>query len=250
MKKSYILLLFLLSNTLICCVPLLNKEVVRNNNFYYGRIRIYKVYDERKIKLMSKNCHFTKEIGIIDSGLKDATREYNMEFNSNYIGKGLIDTPQEKIDYILDRGLLVLKKDANSELIFNKIRCKENDSSTTGQEFSIINLPGLVLEKNKEGINYFGDIDIFLSKSPSDSEKLNVTVSSRYSSYSYYRTINYYEPIQITISNNKKSTLDYLNQTFGTNFLDNQVFDNPMKIMDSKNNIKNSIPKSTNELPF
>ena len=237
------------------CTPSLNKNITTKGDFSYGRIKIYKIYDERKMRLISRECHFVNEAGIIDSGLRDKTKYYNSVYSSQYIGKGLAYIPKEKIDYILDQGLFALKKAPKSELVFNQIRCEEKGSPKINKEISIIRLPKLSLEKSEEsGIAYFGDLDIFLSKNPSDTKKFRVTQTNSGGAvrvFAYDVITNYYDPVKIVISNNQKQTLDKLEQTLGPVYSGkNQDHYHPMKITDIKSNVKQNIPESDKTLPF
>jgi len=251
-KHQKIFILLLLSCIISSCAPSLNKEIVNDGKFYYGRIKIYQIYDERKMRLISKECHFFNEYEITNSSLSTSSKAYNWIYNPRYVGKGLAFVPDEKIDYILEGGLLVLKKLPKNELVFDKIRCQQQKYlETKDKEIQIIRFPSLIMEQDdKNGVIYFGDINIFISKNPSDSKQLEVKVTQGAAASKYKIITNYYDPLKITISNNQEQTFNYLKEVFGTNLSNNQIYYHPFKTIDTKTNVRKNIPASDKILPF
>jgi hypothetical protein len=251
--QSILLTLFLTSFLLVGCASL-NKDIISaNSEFYYGKIKIYKIFDEKKMKFISEYCHFVNHDTITESALSVESKHYNLTYDPKYIGKGYNFAPKEKIDYLLKQGIFVFKKPHSKELTFDQIRCQIIHPGRINKELLTIRLPKLVVEANEEGgAVYFGNIEIFLPNIPSEIKKFRVVEHLGFSrNLSHKAIISYYDPIKIEISNNQEQTIKEVeNSLEKTYFNHDKITYLPMKYIDSESGEKKNLQNSDKPIPF
>ena len=216
--------------------PAFSGRFVKSGNFVFGRIKIYQVYDERKMRDISARCYINYDPIIEQSALSD------------------IGLNWKRFNYFFEHGLIVFKQKVGQDLLVAHINCddyefKRNRGILLENERSsiiVIRDLNLLSDKSFSGIKYFGDIDIFIS-SVADDKKV---VGQSYRGYSSpLHSTSFYDKSQIFISNNIDETYDYLIKKFPDAKIDkSKISYQPMKIME-KNEVK-KIPQSKKKMPF
>lgn len=216
--------------------PSVRDRFVKNGDFVFGRIKIYQVYDEKKMRDISSRCYINDDPVIEQSALSD------------------IGLNWKRFNYFFEHGLVVFKQRADQDLFIAQINCddygfKRNRGILLENERSsiiVIRDIKLLSGKSSRGIKYFGDIDIFISSEADDKKVVNE--SYRGSRYPLHSTL-FYDKSQIFISDNLDETYDYLIKKFSDAKIDkSKISYQPMKIME-KNEVK-KIPQSKKKMPF
>lgn len=193
--------------------------IVKEDEFSFGRIKIYKVYDEKRMREISSKCYISNNSAISDSAL-------SQKIGTIY--------PQ-RFDYFLEHGLLVFKSKSGQELTIGQINCSGDNysDSIVIRNFDIRSKATIINE-----IKYFGDVDIFISSEPDD----RYVISGLSSTF-------YHNPRRILISNNQDEAYQYLATRFKKiNKRNLKISYQPMKLVE-KNETKD-IPQSQKKMPF
>lgn len=215
--------------------PSIKNNVVKEDNFIFGRIKIYRVYNEKKMRDISSRCYIINQ-SIEKSALSDIGLDW------------------KRFHYFFEHGLFAFKTKDGQDLIISNISCddygfkRNRGIQLNGQHSSIITLRNLILklEKNEYGVRYFGDIDVFISSDPDD--KKIVYQFYRGSKYPLYRSL-FYDKSQVFISNNLDETYSYLSKIFpNINTDKSKILYQPMSLMEE--NETKAIPQSKKRMPF
>ena len=204
-----------------------NNKIAQKDEFVFGRIKIYQVYNERKMRDISSKCYIPN-----NSAIKDSALSITYLLNQN------------RFDYFFEHGLFVLKKKPYQTISIPQINCS-TDYYADSIVIKNFTLKSSMSSDNKD-IKYFGDIDIFISSEADDKYVLrcfgNACAASVFTTFYHY-------PKRILISNNQDETYAYLTLKIKEVNKNNlAVSYQPMKLLEN-NEIKD-IVKSTKKLPF
>ncbi len=227
-KIPTICLLILILATSACVKKVsFNNKIAAKEEFVFGRIKIYQVYSDRKMRDISFRCQIPNNSAISDSALS-----ITYLLNKN------------RFDYFFEHGLIVFKQKPNQALLISQINCTTNyfADSIVIKNFTI----KTPTSRGADGIKYLGDVDIFISLEPDDKYVLrcigNACAASSFTTFYHY-------PKRILISNNQDETYAYMATKIKELNQNNLAISyQPMKLLE-KNETKD-ITKSTKKMPF
>lgn len=193
----------------------LDKSIVRKKPLVFGRIEIYQIGKDQKVKEISSYCSFQA------SGIK----------NSNILDDDNVISMDES-------GLIVfvpMKK--TKRLVIDKIHCNYADF--------VYNFQLVIDNIDQKSNTYFGDVNIFIMDKPDHKEGIKCK------GIKCPRKVNdnnYFYPKKITISDNEEKTSTDIYKYYG--LIKNKLQTVKNFMFEVKNDQKQDIKETNKQLPF